>query len=588
MTKYISRLTLALVSGCIASTSAQAADAGSQLRQFQDETQRRMQEDRSKATSKADLPPSPSKAAAQASSVQVHVVGFKVHGVKQFSESEVTLILRDYVGRKLSTADIHAAANTLMEHYRKAGYMLSKVFVPPQSFSDIVRLDVEEGSLESNGIEVKNTGTRVKDDIVQSILNQHLYSDRPLKRHDLERALLLADDLPGVQVGSVVYPGTEVGTARLRAVMSDEPLVTGNIDVDNFNNRQLGQERLGTTLYFNSPSGVGDQVVTRLVTSGSRSNYGYLNYLRPVGSSGLRLGGSIDYFTYDASTLYNQGDIKGHANDTRIYMAYPLVRSRHANLNLRTDFSHYQIVDRNPNNPSFVAQLANPFAETKRRLNTLHVSLSGDAKPDFMPGSTTLFDISLIGGKLDIAGDSNYKVYDANGAKTAGGFARLSYDVEHLQHLSGTWSAYGKLSGQLASGNLDSSQRFYLGGATSLAGFPTAEASGDQGSEVHLELRRDVTAPWGGNLQLGVFYGRGWLKRAKNPQSVADNHISLQSVGLQLTQTIDKKWVVRGLIGKQIRSDSDIKLSTGANSDGKSSNYRAWFQVIRYFDFGGK
>ncbi|MEY4563451.1 MAG: hypothetical protein RLZZ618_2728 [Pseudomonadota bacterium] len=547
-----------------------------------------MQDDRPKVAPIPDLPPSPSKAAAEASSALVHVAGFQVHGVTQFSEAEVTLVLKDYIGRKLSTADLHAAANTLMRHYRNAGYMLAKVFVPPQSFGEVVRLDVEEGVLESKGIEVKNSGARVKTEVVQSILEQNLYTDQPLKRHDLERALLLADDLPGTQVGSIIYPGSEVGTARLRTVMSDEPLVSGNIDIDNFNNRQLGQERLGATLYLNSPSGVGDQVVTRLVTSGARSNYAYLTYLRPVGSSGMRLGASIDYFNYDANTLYNQGNINGHASDARLYLTYPLIRSRHTNVNLRTDFSHYRIVDRNPNNPSFAAPFVNPFADTERRLNMLHVSLSGDENHDFLPNGTTLFDVSLSGGNLDISSDANYKAYDALSAKTDGSFARFNFHIERLQHLSGTWSAYGKLNGQLASGNLDSSQRFYLGGATSTAGFPSAEASGDQGAEIHLELRRDFAAPWGGNLQAGLFYEQGWLKRAKDPWVAVDNSASLQSIGVQLTQTIDSKWLIRGLLGWQLGSESYIEKATGANSDGKNDNYRAWFQVVRYFGFGGK
>jgi hemolysin activation/secretion protein len=274
-------LLLATVASILSSAPVLAIDAGSQLRRFQDETQQRAQTRRPGGDPIPQWPASPSQAAAS-SSVQTHVSGFEVHGVTRFSEAEVATVLKEYIGRNLSTADIHAAANRLMRHYRNAGYMLTKVFVPPQTFAKVVRLDVEEGYLEPNGIEVINKGSRVRTEAVQSLLEAQLYSDSPLRREDVERALLLADDLPGTSVGSVIYPGQEVGTARLRTVMSDEPLLSGNIDVDNFNSRQLGQERLGTTLYLNSPTGVGDQLVTRLVTSGSRSNYAYLTYLRPI------------------------------------------------------------------------------------------------------------------------------------------------------------------------------------------------------------------------------------------------------------------------------------------------------------------
>jgi len=577
-------LLLATVAGILSSAPVLAIDAGSQLRRFQDETQQRTQTRRPGGDPIPQWPASPSQAAA-ASTVQTDVSGFEVHGVTRFSEAEVTAVLKDYIGRNLTTADIHAAANKLMRHYRNAGYMLAKVFVPPQTFAKVVRLDVEEGYLESNGIEVINKGSRVRTEAVQSLLEAQLYSDSPLRREDVERALLLADDLPGTSVGSVIYPGQEVGTARLRTVMSDEPLLSGNIDVDNFNSRQLGQERLGTTLYLNSPTGVGDQLVTRLVTSGSRSNYAYLTYLRPISSYGTRVGASIDYFNYDADALYNLGKIDGYASDARLYLTHPLIRSRYTNLNLRTDYSHFRIDDRrNFSGSQFAAD---------RRLNLFSISLSGDETHDWLANGITLFDATITAGNLDINGDALYQQYDANGPKTAGGFGRFNFNLQRLQHVAGPWSVYGKITGQLASGNLDPSQRFYLGGATSVAGYPIAESSGDQGIEIHAELRRDFQVPWGGNLQAGIFYEQGWVQQQKNTWSgwnafdpSQSNRVSLQTAGLQLTQTFQNTWVIRGLVGWQVGPESPVKQLTGNDSDGRNESYRAWFQIIRYFGAG--
>jgi hypothetical protein len=120
---------------------------------------------------------------------------------------------------------------------------------------------------------------------------------------------------------------------------------------------------------------------------------------------------------------------------------------------------------------------------------------------------------------------------------------------------------------------------------TSLAGYPIGEASGDQGNEIHLELRRDFAAPWGGNLQTGLFYEQGWLKRFKDPWYAldTDNNFTLKTVGLQLTQTIESKWVIRGLVGRQVGPASPVDKLTGNNSDGQNESYRLWFQVIRYF-----
>jgi hemolysin activation/secretion protein len=578
---------IAFLTASTVSTPLLAIDAGSQLRRFQDETRQRMQSGKPGMAPLPELPPSPSQAAAAASSTKTHVAGFEVHGVTRFSEEQIALVLKAYVGRDLDTADIHAAATTLTRYYRDAGYMLAKVFVPPQTFGQIIRLDVEEGYLEANGIEVQNKGSRVRAEAVQSILEAQLYSDAPLQRKDLERALLLADDLPGTSVGSVLYPGQEVGTARLRTVMSDEPLLSGNIDVDNFNSRQIGQERLGATIYVNSPTGVGDQIVTRLVTSGSRSNYAYLTYLRPVSSYGTRVGASIDYFNYDANALYDLGKIDGYASDARLYVTHPLVRSRFTNVNLRTDYSYLRINDRR--------DYAGMQFSADRRLNLFSVALSGDETHDWVPNGITLFDASVTGGNVNIEGDSAWQQYDASGPRTAGGFARFNFNLQRLQHITGPWSLFGRVSGQLASGNLDPSQRFYLGGATSVAGYPIAETSGDQGIEIHAEVRRDFAAPWGGNLQAGLFYEQGWVQLLKNTWNgwnaldpSQSNHVTLQTAGLQVTQTFQNAWVIRGLVGWQVGSDdSPVKQVTGNDSDGRSQSYRAWFQIIRYFGAGG-
>lgn len=587
MTVFRTKPYLLLILPCLAwTTVSEAVDSGSQLRRFQDETQRRIQADRPLGTLPVDLPASPSQAAANASNTKVFVGGYEVHGVTRFADQEIANVLAPYTGRILSTADMHAAANTLMRHYRNAGYMLAKVYLPPQRFTQVVRLDVEEGRIETGGIEVFNKSERVASSVVKDLLQYHIKDELPLQRKDLERALLLADDLPGTQVGSVIYPGTEVGTARLRTVMTEEPLLSGNIDFDNFNNRTLGQERLGTTLYLNSPSGVGDQVVARFVSSGSRSNFAYMTYLRPVGSTGLRIGASLDYFGYDADALSGPMQFSGQASDVRLYATYPLIRSRYTNLNIRTDISHARLVDHSRNDPAYSPPAVSPFATSERQINLLQVSLSGDETHDFLPNGTSLFEATLAAGRLDVDGDEAYRAFDAAGPKTAGGFGRFHFSLQRLQHLAGPWSLYGSLDGQLASRNLDASQRYYLGGATAQAGYPVGESNGDQGGQMHVELRRDFVPTWGGNLQAGLFYSQGWVQRYKTPWQPLKNHESLKSIGIQLTQSIDSSWVMRGLIAWQLGSDTSAEQQTGENIDGRKQNYRAWVQLIHYFGTG--
>ncbi|MCZ8219573.1 MAG: hypothetical protein O9337_09155 [Acidovorax sp.] len=552
-----------------------APDAGRLIQQYREDTVERM---------KAPAAKLPSAAASKqevfrASDEQIHIAGFEVHGVTRFSDEEIAQVLRPYTGRPLDTAGIHAAADALNHLYRAQGYFLSKVFIPPQAVSDAVRLDVFEGEWDAQGLEIVNKGHRVDTRVVRAILERNIPQGAPARRADVERALLLAEDLPGVSTASSIYPGARVGTARLRTELTDLPALQGNIDYDNHGSATTGEHRLGTTLYWNSPTGRGDQITTRLATTGSRSQYGYINYLLPISPSGTRIGFSADRLNYDTHYIANVGYASGQASDLRVYLTYPIVRSRHGNLNFRGDVSRLTLKDRN--DLQFNAH---------RTVDTAVLALQGDDDHPWLTTGLTTFDMSLTAGQVRIRGNANFAAADATTTQTAGGFARLNLDAARLTRLDGHWSVLSKVRAQWASHNLDSSQRFYLGGATSVSGYPQGEASGDMGAEYGVELRRDITAPWHGTLQVGAFVQQGWSRVHKHawPGWNAGNHmlkeeLSLTSVGINALATVSQDWVARASIGWQLGSNPLRDPATGAASDQKTRKLRLWAQVVRYF-----
>jgi hemolysin activation/secretion protein len=568
-------------SACLGAGLALAApDAGSQIRRHHDETRERLAPKPAASTNKTPIASGPAKAAAQASTVDMHVANLVIHGVTRFTQQEVAVVLTPFVGRRLDTVGVHAAADALNQLYRQQGYFVAKVFVMPQTVvGGIVHLEVFEGLLESGGIEVVNSGQRINSSVIQAILDKHLATGDPIHRQAFERALLLAEDLPGIHTSSLLYPGQQVGTARLRLTVQDTPVFSGNVDIDNFGSQALGRERLGTTLYLNSPNQRGEQWVARLVTSGERSNYAYLNYLRPISASGTRLGLSVDHFRYRSNFINGLGLAKGEATDARAYLTHPFIRSRHGNLHLRAEISALALHDRN--------QLG---VNGKRRVQVASLSLAGDDDHEGLGSGITEFEASLATGRLDVVGNDRYRNQDNNTARTDGHFARLNAHVSRLQHLGSTWSLYGKLNGQAGSTNLDSSQKMYLGGATSNAGYPLGEVAGDQGIEAHLALRKDFLAPWGGSAQAGIFYEQGWIQIHKNPwlgwqgsNATLSNHVTLKSVGLSLSQTWPNAWVLRGRVGYQLGGNPLRDPTTGKASDGRGGKVRAWIQVVRYF-----
>lgn len=59
----------------------------------------------------------------------------------------------------------------------------------------------------------------------------------------------------------------------------------------------------------------------------------------------------------------------------------------------------------------------------------------------------------------------------------------------YLQAFNQGWSLYANLEAQSADKNLDSSEKFFLGGAQGVRAYPLGEAAGDEGAMATLELR---------------------------------------------------------------------------------------------------
>jgi hypothetical protein len=89
-------------------------------------------------------------------------------------------------------------------------------------------------------------------------------------------------------------------------------------------------------------------------------------------------------------------------------------------------------------------------------------------------------------------------------------FNKLNFDIARIQLVSSGWSVYGRLSAQWATDNLDSSEKFILGGPYGVRAWPNGEAPGDQGWLAQLELRYR----WG-PVEPFVFYD-GWRIRVNH------------------------------------------------------------------------
>ena len=139
---------------------------------------------------------------------------------------------------------------------------------------------------------------------------------------------------------------------------------------------------------------------------------------------------------------------------------------------------------------------------------------------------------------------------------------------QHLrqQQLSPSWSIYSAFSGQWADKNLDSSEKFFLGGSSGVRAYPSSEAGGTLGQMFNVELRWQLSDRWG----VAGFYDHGRVTVNKNNDfagAPALNAYALKGAGLALS------W--RGSTGLSVQASFARRLGDNPNPITSAVNYGA-------------
>jgi hemolysin activation/secretion protein len=164
---------------------------------------------------------------------------------------------------------------------------------------------------------------------------------------------------------------------------------------------------------------------------------------------------------------------------------------------------------------------------------------------------------------------------DDASARTNGHYGKLSYSAAARYRLSGPWSLFGALSGQFASRNLDSSEKFSLGGAEGVRAYPQGEGVGDEGLLTTAELRYLLDPRAWGQVELGGFIDYGAVTVSRNPYAAGPNHRHLSAIGMSMLWGLPDKWQVRASVARRLGSEP-------AQSD-SDSTVRAWLQALKGF-----
>ena len=549
-------LSLSLVLGLHITGWAQTApDAGSLLQQLERE--------RKPALPPKALPSRPAEPAAlqPLQGASVTVSSFRFVGNTLLSAGQLAPAVAEYLNRPLDFSQLQAASAAVAEIYRAAGWIV-RAYLPQQDIVDgVVTIQIVEAVF--GGVQLEGApATRVSLTQIQRGIDAQQAVGAPLNADAIDRALLLADDLPGVAVSGSLREGTQASQTELVIKLADEPLLMGEGTLDNTGSRSTGAKRLSANLNFNSAFGLGDLLSANLIhTQGS--DYLRLGGTLPVGAKGWRIGANASNMRYRLITEeFAALDSKGTSSTAGLEASYPLIRSRLQNLYFNASLDH----------KSFDNQ-ANGVTSTNYQASSLSLSLSGNLFDKLGGGGANSASLALTSGQLDLSGSPN-QAADAASSQTDGSYRKLRYSVSRQQVITDEVSFYAALSGQWASKNLDSSEKFYLGGSSGVRAYPGSEAGGAAGQLLNLELRWRL--PEGFNLTGFIDAGQVTVNANNNfTGAPALNDYSLKGAGLTLAWQGSSGLSLRATWARRI-GDNPNPTATGNDQDGSLVSNRFW------------
>ncbi len=547
-------LPLILMASAVAHAQT-APDAGSLLQQIDRE--------RSQALPRKVLPERPAEPEPMKprSGATIVVTSFRFAGNTLFSSEQLAAAVTPYLNRPLDFTLLQAATNAVADVYRKAGWIV-RAYLPEQDIvGGIVTIQVVEAVF--GGVRLEGpASSRIKLSHIRAMVEAQQKTAAPLNAEAIDRALLLAEDLPSVAVSGSLSEGARKGESELVLRVTEKPLASGDAALDNTGSRSTGRERLAANLALGSPFGFGELVSASAIhTEGS--DYLRLGATAPAGVYGWRVGGSASHLDYKlVSPDFIALNGKGSSDTIGLEASYALIRARLKNLYFNANLDH----------KAFDNQSGGAVT-THYQADTLTLGVNGNLFDSLAGGGANTASITIVEGEINLDGSPNQPA-DAATTRTAGRFAKLRYGASRQQVISENLALFAALSGQLASRNLDSSEKLFLGGASGVRAYPSSEGGGSEGLLVNLELR--LKLPQGFNLVGFYDYGQVTVNRDNAfPGAPAANDIKLDGAGLSFAWQAISGFSLKAAVARRIGANPNPTPS-GNDQDGSLIKNRWW------------
>lgn len=496
-------------------------------------------------------------APAAARKITLTLSSLQISGSTVYTEADLAPFYQPYLSKQITVATLYEIADAITTKYRNDGYILSRAFVPRQTIKDgRVRIGVIEGYVDNVRFEGRPHG---RPELFQYYIDE-IVNSRPLQLSVLERYLLLAGDLAGLNVRSVFEPSPDKsGAAALVVILTEKP-VEAQLGLDNRGTKSLGPLELNLSGALNNALGLYERTALNVVLTPERVQdlqYYHLDHEETLNGEGTKFLSGFTYVRTDPGEILTPLDVQGRDTSFTLGISHPFIRSREQNLSSGLTFRYEDVT---------TDQLGIRTADD--RIRSLDLNISYDFIDQWRGISQAILDLDHGLPFLGATPDSN-PIPSRFAATTD--FFKIAMHASRLQQLFYGFSVLSQVEGQYSPDSLVASEQFAFGGEPFGRGYDPAELTGDSGMAGSIELRYDPAIPvdFLSTAQFFTYYDAGEVFLHLHPAGPGSASATSAGLGVRLTP---EPYLYASLEG-----DKPLSRIVAANGD---KGWRVFFRIV--------
>jgi hemolysin activation/secretion protein len=394
--------------------------------------------------------------------------------------------------------------------------------------------------------------------------------------------LLLAQDVPGVTVPSVLRPSTEEPGALILIAQVSRNWYSGLLTADNRGAPFTGPEQGLAVVSLNSFSEYGERTELSIFRSFNDTQiFGQAAIEVFLGSSGLKLrlfGGSG---TADPSGNLRAIGYHGVTSTGGVQLSYPVIRTRQQTLNV---FGSFDILESNITTGFSPPAIASRDNLRVVRLGADYVRQDNWLGAEFSAVNAASLRVSKGTPTLGASRNGDIRAGRLNERVD---FGRVNFEASRTQTLltfgdNSSFALQGTVAGQYSPDVLPAAEKFFLGGPRWNRGYYSGEVTGDNAVTAAVELQYNtgftvdvLSAPREISAQLYSFYD--WGETWENQKTDANHRLQSYGVGARVSVTRWTEFNVEG-VHRLVRRPQ----GASSNATALKSNALYWRVLTRF------